>query len=88
MLFLLFDNYFYYYEIVELEFLFFLFKLFIGYGSMFYVFRLNNDFLVIDDDYIINENISWNSFCWIIFKYWWKFMVNIRSVYFLFEILD
>lgn len=55
MLFLLFDNYYYYYEIVELEFLFFLFKLLIGYGSMFYVFRLNNDFLVIDDDYIINE---------------------------------
>lgn len=55
MLFLLFDNYYYYCEIVELEFFFFLFKLLIGYGSMFYEFILNNDFLVIDDDYIINE---------------------------------
>lgn len=52
---LLLDNYYHYYEIAELEFPLFLFKLLTGHGSTFHVLRSNNDFSAIDDDYITNE---------------------------------
>lgn len=79
---------YHYYEIAELEFPLFLFKLLTGHGSTFHVLRSNNDFSAIDDDYITNENTSWNSFRWITFKHWWKFTANIRSVYLLSETSD
>lgn len=53
---------YHYYEIAELEFPLFLFKLLTGHGSTFHVLRSNNDFSAIDDDYITNEKYKLKQF--------------------------